>query len=332
MKNPLIELDNVSVNYKVRTGSKCLVFNKYGSVNAVNNVSFKLYENQVISIVGESGCGKSTLAQAVLKLLPIAEGSLKWFGKDVTHLKDEQVRELRKDIQMIFQDPFASLNPRMTVFQIIKEPLQEFYPEISDNEAREQVTKCLIDVGLSEDALNRYPHEFSGGQCQRIGIARAIILKPKVIVCDEAVSALDVSIKAQIINLLNDLRQKLNLSLIFISHDLSTIKYISTDILVIYLGYQLEFLKAHNFYEVAKHPYTKSLINSIPIPDPELARKKFFEDYKDTSQDVFSSNMFFTGSCPYVNSCSIAKDRCFKNNPELKENKEDGTKVACFFV
>ncbi len=330
MKEPFIELKDVSVSYNVKTGTKNLIFNKYGEVKAVNKVSFSLHENQVISIVGESGCGKSTLAQAILKLLPIKEGALKWFGKDVTNLSNAEVKHLRKDIQMIFQDPFASLNPRMTVFQIIKEPLQEFYPEITDAKAKEEVVKCLLDVGLTEDALNRYPHEFSGGQCQRIGIARAIILKPKVIVCDEAVSALDVSIKAQIINLLNDLREKLNLSLIFISHDLSTIKYVSTHILVIYLGYQLEFLNVDNFYNTAKHPYTKSLIESIPIPDPRLAREKFLSNQTST-QEPATSNMFNLNACPYVKVCNIAQEKCFKNKPELKESK-DGTKVACFFV
>lgn len=247
---------------------------KASSLKAVDGVNVRLYEGETLGVVGESGCGKSTFARAIIGLVEATDGQVVWLGQDLTKMKSVQRRETRKEIQMIFQDPLASLNPRMTVGDIIAEPLETFYPELSKQEVKDRVKEMMAKVGLLPNVINRYPHEFSGGQCQRIGIARALILKPKMIICDEPVSALDVSIQAQVVNLLKEIQKELGLSLVFIAHDLSVVKHISDRVLVMYLGNAVELGEAEALFADPKHPYTRALMSAVPIPDPDIERNK----------------------------------------------------------
>lgn len=249
-------------------------FFKKNTIKAVDGVSFDLYRGETLGIVGESGSGKSTLARSVLRLLKPTSGTVKLLGKNFLELSKKQLRLARRDIQMIFQDPLGSLDPRMTAEDIIGEPLHTFYPNLSKSEIREKVKKAMEEVGLIPEQLYRYPHEFSGGQCQRIGIARALILSPKIIICDEPVSALDVSIQAQIINLLKNLQKKLSLTLIFIAHDLSVVKHMSDRVLIMHLGKMVEIGTKEEIYNSPKHAYTKILLDSVPFTDPNLERAR----------------------------------------------------------
>ena len=230
-KKLILDIKNLKVQFSIPSKS-ILPWAKPSALKAVDDINIKLYEGETLGVVGESGCGKSTLARAIIGLVPATEGSVVWLGEDLTKLADEPLRLKRKEIQMIFQDPLASLNPRMNIGDIIAEPLRTFYPKLSKQEVKDKVKEMMTLVGLLPNVINRYPHEFSGGQCQRIGIARALILKPKMIICDEPVSALDVSIQAQVVNLLKELQQELGLSLVFIAHDLSVVKHISDRVLV----------------------------------------------------------------------------------------------------
>jgi oligopeptide transport system ATP-binding protein len=267
------------------------------------------------------------LARAILRLLPSTSGSVTFFGKDLLALKKEQMRATRKDIQIIFQDPLASLNPRMTALEIISEPLVTFFPSMKRDEVRSKVTKLMNLVGLIPEHMNRYPHEFSGGQCQRIGIARALILDPKVIVCDEPVSALDVSIQAQIINLLKKIQRDLGLTLIFIAHDLSIVKYISDRVMVMYLGVPVEIGTKEEIYRNPQHPYTKALLSAVPIADPKLERQKqvqiLYGDLPSPSNPP--------SGCRFRTRCPIADENCAKIVPQL-EKKKNGVKVSCLKV
>ncbi len=239
-------------------------------IKAVDNVSFNLNEGETLGIVGETGCGKSSLARAIIKMIPITSGKIFWKNEDLLNFNKSKMQKIRKEIQMIFQDPLASLNPRMNIGEIIAEPLRTHYPEITNYKIKNEVKEMMVKVGLHTNLINRYPHEFSGGQCQRIGIARALILKPKLIICDEPVSALDVSIQAQVINLLKSLQKDLKLSLIFITHDLSIAKHISDNILVLYFGKTVEIASSKELFKNPQHTYTKKLISSIPIPEPAI--------------------------------------------------------------
>ncbi|MEO8857286.1 MAG: ATP-binding cassette domain-containing protein, partial [Burkholderiaceae bacterium] len=247
------------------------------TLKAVDGISFDLLAGETLGIVGESGCGKSTLARALLNLIPAHSGSIRWMGHEMHGASASAWLAVRKDVQMIFQDPLASLDPRMTIAQIIAEPLRTHRPAMSKAEIMERVRDMMTRVGLTQQQINRYPHEFSGGQCQRIGIARALVLEPKLIICDEPVSALDVSIQAQIVNLLKDLQQAMGLSLIFIAHDLAVVKHISRRILVMYLGHEMELARKTALYATPRHPYTRALLSAIPIPDPERERSKVIE-------------------------------------------------------
>lgn len=300
-----------------------------GKVNlkAVDGVSFDIKAGETLGVVGESGCGKSTLGRAILQLIKPTEGSVIWLGDDLPTLSKKDMRERRKDLQIIFQDPLASLNPRMTIGDIISEPLRSFYPEMSKTERKEKVKTMMANVGLMPQMINRYPHEFSGGQCQRIGVARAMIIEPKLIICDEPVSALDVSIQAQIVNLLKDLQAKYNLSLVFISHDLSVVRYISHRVLVLYLGKIMEIADRNDIYDHPRHPYTQALISAAPIPDPDLEKNKtrLLIDGDLPSPINPPSGCVFRTRCPKV------ADICSRETPPL-EIKGDGThKVACHF-
>jgi oligopeptide/dipeptide ABC transporter ATP-binding protein len=243
-------------------------------LRAVDGVSFSLRQGETLGIVGESGCGKSTLARAVLKLLPMTGGTVLWLGRDLAPLDGNELRKLRQDFQIVFQDPLASLDPRMTIGESIAEPLRALKPQLSRAEAMTRVRAMMEQVGLEPGWINRYPHEFSGGQNQRVGVARAMILEPKLVICDEAVSALDASIQAQIVTLIRSLQNDFGMSLIFISHDLSVVRQIAHRVMVLYLGRVVEMADRETIYSDPRHPYTKALISAVPIPDPKLERAK----------------------------------------------------------
>lgn len=269
---PLLVADDVKVHFPIVVGGG--LFPKTKPLKAVDGVSFDLKQGETLGIVGESGCGKSTLARAVLRLLPSSAGSVSWIGKDLLSLSSKELRNAREELQIVFQDPLASLNPRMTIGASIAEPLLTFRKDLN-NAAREAEVKQIMErVGLDPNMINRYPHELSGGQNQRVGIARAMILKPKLVICDEAVSALDVSIQAQIIELLIGLQKDFGLSLLFISHDLSVVREISHRVMVLYLGRVVELADRDAIYEDARHPYTRALISAVPIPDPEIEKNR----------------------------------------------------------
>ena len=269
---PLLQIRDLKVHFPGKTRGGLL--GKPTLLKAVDGVSFRVAPGETLGVVGESGCGKSTLGRAILQLLPVTAGEVVWLGHPIQNLGTEAMRPLRRDMQIVFQDPLAALDPRMTVGEIIGESLDTFEPSISKAEGKARVQEMMAKVGLSPHMLNRYPHEFSGGQCQRIGIARAMILNPKLIVCDEPVSALDVSIQAQIVNLLMRLQRELGISLILISHDLSVVRHICHRILVLYLGRMMEIASRDELYASPRHPYTQALISAVPIPDPDLEAKK----------------------------------------------------------
>lgn len=250
------------------------LFGRNIPLKAVDGVSFDLFPGETLGIVGESGCGKSTLARAILRLIPPTSGTVTWLGKDLATMNKRALVEARQDLQIIFQDPLASLDPRMTISASIAEPLKSFFPGLTSRERKLAVAEMMEKVGLEQNLINRYPHELSGGQNQRVGIARAMICRPKLVVCDEAVSALDVSIQAQIIRLLLDLQAEFDLSLIFISHDLSVVREISHRILVLYLGRIVEMADRETIYSDPRHPYTQALISAVPVPDPRIERAR----------------------------------------------------------
>jgi len=268
----LLNVDDVKVHFPIRVGGTILP--KYKALRAVDGVSFTLKEGETLGVVGESGCGKSTLARAVLKLLPKTAGTVVWCGRDLAAADKDALRQLRKEFQIVFQDPLASLDPRMTIGESIAEPLRSLEPQIARDDVKERVIAIMEKVGLDPNWINRYPHEFSGGQNQRVGVARAMILQPKLIVCDEAVSALDVSIQAQIIDLILSLQTEFGMSLIFISHDLSVVRQVSHRVMVLYLGRVVELASRDAIYSDPRHPYTKALISAVMVPDPQAERTR----------------------------------------------------------
>lgn len=270
---PLLSLRNAVVHFPVRAHN-AWPWQPSRTVKAVNGVSLDIYPGETLGVVGESGCGKSTLARALLNLVPLTAGQLHWQGQPLAATAHSAWQALRSEVQMVFQDPMASLNPRMTVAQLVAEPLRIHRPQLSHSDILARVHQTLQRVGLSPSHINRYPHEFSGGQCQRIGIARALILEPKLIICDEPVSALDVSIQAQIINLLQTLQRELGLALLFIAHDLAVVRHISHRVMVMYLGRTMELAPTRTLYTTPRHPYTQALLSAIPIPDPAIERSK----------------------------------------------------------
>lgn len=273
--NILLKVEDLKVYYPIRSGG--IFWPKARSLRALDGVSFTLNEGETLGVVGESGCGKSTLARAVLRLVPKSAGAVAWMGRDMADLKDRALMRARKDLQIVFQDPLASLDPRMTIGQSIAEPLHAQEPELSRQAVRERVRDMVERVGLNPAWINRYPHEFSGGQNQRVGIARAMILRPRLVVCDEAVSALDVSIQAQIIDLILSLQREFGMAMLFISHDLSVVRQISHRVMVLYLGRVVELADRDAIYTNPRHPYTRALISAVPLPDPVAERQKLDE-------------------------------------------------------
>jgi len=323
MSETILKVDDLKVWFDVKKQG-AMPWVRPRKLKAVDGVSFELKAGETLGIVGESGCGKSTLARAVMQMAPIEAGSVVWLGDDLTGLSTRGMRSHRKEMQMIFQDPLASLNPRMTIGQIVAEPLTTHFPGLSGAKVKARVQEVLDTVGILPNLVNRYPHEFSGGQCQRIGIARALIVDPQLIICDEPVSALDVSIQAQVINLLMDLQKETGVALIFIAHDLSVVKHISDRVMVLYLGNVMEIAPAAALYERPTHPYTEALISAVPIPDPELERSK-----KVMLLDLdLPSPLDPPSGCVFRTRCPIAEPRCAEVKPALRD-RGDTHLVAC---
>ncbi|MCF6224955.1 MAG: ATP-binding cassette domain-containing protein [Xanthomonadales bacterium] len=321
----ILRVQDLHVYYPVETGT--LFKRQTSMLKALNGVSFELAPGESLGIVGESGCGKSTLARAILGLQQPTSGRVLWQSEPLHEMSAASLREKRKELQIIFQDPTASLNPRLKIGDTIAEPLHNFYPRMDKLQVEERVKGMMQMVGLLPNMLNRYPHEFSGGQCQRVGIARALILNPKLVVCDEPVSSLDVSIQAQIVNLLKDLQKKLSLSLIFIAHDLSVVKSISERVMVMYLGKVMELAPREEIYTRPRHPYTSDLMRAVPIPDPEVERNKMdIVTYGDTP-----SPMDPPSGCPFRTRCPWARKRCAEDVPILRRVGGEG-KVACHYA
>lgn len=319
--NKILEVQGLKQHFPVK-GSKNVV-------RAVDGLTFDLYKGETLGLVGESGCGKSTTLRAINQLYKPTAGIVNFKGSDLASLSKKELIAARQDMQMVFQDPYDSLNPRMTVSQIISEPLEIYNNhgllKMTKNDIAEKVEELMETVGLSKFFKNRYPHEFSGGQKQRIGIARALALNPKVLLLDEPVSALDVSIQAQILNLLVELQQKLGLSYLFIAHDLAVIEYISDRVAVMYLGTMVEISPSAELYEKPLHPYTEALLSAVPIPDPEIekTRERILLEGDVPSPDVERFGCYFYDRCPKK------MDKCKSNIPELKIVEGDH-KVACF--
>lgn len=322
MTAPLLQVRDLRVHFPIRTGG--ILFGAYTALKAVDGISFDLAPGETLGIVGESGCGKSTLGRAVLQLLPPTSGAVAWLGRDVDVRDTAALKARRRDLQVVFQDPLASLDPRMTAGDIIAEPLRNYHPEMSAADIKERVRSMMEQVGLLPAMINRYPHEFSGGQCQRIGIARAMILKPKLVVCDEPVSALDVSIRAQVINLLMDLQRSLNLSMLFISHDLAVVRHISHRVMVLYLGKVMEIAARDAIYSTPLHPYTKTLMIAVPIPDPDKERAK----PRPMMTGDLPSPLHPPSGCVFRTRCSKATDVCAESVPAL-ESAGAVQEVAC---
>lgn len=321
----LLEIADLRVHFDIKDGKQWF-WQPKKSLKAVNGVSLRLYEGETLGVVGESGCGKSTLARAIIGLVKAKGGRVTWLGRDLLGQDDKAWRDARTDIQMIFQDPLASLNPRMTVGDIIAEPLKTYYPKMAKREVSEKVRAMMMKVGLLPNLINRYPHEFSGGQCQRIGIARALILEPKLVICDEPVSALDVSIQAQVVNLLQKLQREMGLSLIFIAHDLAVVKHISDRVLVMYLGHAVELGTYDQVYHQPLHPYTQALMSAVPIPDPDKELTKQVQ----LLEGELPSPIDPPSGCVFRTRCPQAVAECAKTKPVLEGNFSHA--VSCLKV
>ena len=316
----LLQVDSLHVRFRIPSPT---LFGRAQDLRAVDDVSFELGPGETLGVVGESGCGKSTVARAVLRLIENTEGGVCLLGRELTTLDRKDLHDARRNMQIIFQDPLASLNPRMTVRDIVAEPLETYRDELSRAEMTQRVRRMLARVGLEEEHLNRYPHEFSGGQCQRIGIARALILEPRLVICDEPVSALDVSVQARIVELLISLQEDFGLSLIFIAHDLAVVRQISHRVMVMYLGRVVETSVQQQLYESPRHPYTRVLINAVPVPDPRAERNRV----KARLEGDVPSPLDPPSGCSFRTRCPHAGDRCAKETPVLRPLR--GTLVAC---
>ena len=320
MSDAVLKVENLKVHFPVKGG----LFTKKQVVKAVDGVSFEIYPRETFGLVGESGCGKSTTGREIVKLYEPTSGTVYYHGEDVTKIKGSHLAEFRRNVQMIFQDPYASLNPRMTVGEIIREPM-DIHHIFNTKEEREQRVRELLDiVGLKPDHIRRYPHEFSGGQRQRIGIARTLALNPQFIICDEPISALDVSIQAQVINLLEHIQKEMGISYLFIAHDLSMVKHISDRIGVMYLGNLVEIGDSDDVYHRPLHPYTQALLSAVPIPDPRVAREK----KRIVLEGELPSPLDTPSGCVFRTRCPNATERCAREKPGMV-NVGKRT-VACF--
>ncbi|MYB33993.1 MAG: ATP-binding cassette domain-containing protein [Gammaproteobacteria bacterium] len=319
----LLQAENVTVEFSPQ-GSPIRGRPSRNQFTALAGVSFALAERETLGIVGESGSGKTTLVRAIVGMVPVQDGRIVWMGSDISRADPNSRRRIRKDMSMIFQNPLASLNPRMTIGQIIAEPCQIHEPHASRAEIRRRVAETMEWVGLSPALVNRYPHEFSGGQCQRVGIARALIARPRLIICDEPVAALDVSIRAQIVNLLKQLQDEFGISMIMISHDLSVIRHVSHQIMVMYLGHVMEMIPSGHLLHKSSHPYTRTLIESIPVPDPKIQKTREIPVIVGEAPSMRNPS----SGCRFSTRCPIARDFCNDSRPALLE-AGPGHWIAC---
>jgi oligopeptide transport system ATP-binding protein len=322
-KDTLLEVDDLVMHFPIYRG---VIQRQVGAVRAVDGVSFDIQRGETLGLVGESGCGKSTTGRTILQLYRPTSGSVHFDTVDLVHLKGEELRKTRRKMQMIFQDPYASLNPRMTVADIVGEPLV-VHEVAKGREIQDRVQHLLEIVNLNPSFASRYPHEFSGGQRQRIGIARALALQPSFIICDEPISALDVSIQAQVVNLLEELQEQFNLTYLFIAHDLSMVKHISDRVAVMYLGVIVELATRDELYAKPLHPYTQALLSAVPIPDPIADAKR----QRTILQGDVPSPANPPSGCRFRTRCPIAEAVCAESRPEFREIKP-GHFVACFFA
>jgi oligopeptide/dipeptide ABC transporter ATP-binding protein len=322
-REPLVRLTGVKKYFPITQG---VIFQReVGRVHAVDGVDLEVHPGETLGVVGETGCGKSTLARLICRLLPVTEGTVEFDGQDITNLKGNALRVLRREIQMIFQDPYSSLNPRKRVGAIIGDPF-EIHKIAEGKERKQRVQELMEVVGLSPEHYNRFPAEFSGGQRQRIGVARALALRPKLIICDEPVSALDVSIQAQVINLLEDLQNEFRLTYVFIAHDLSVVRHVSNRVAVMYLGKVVELADAKRLYDEPKHPYSGALLSAVPVADPDLAGQR---ERVILLGDV-PSPIDPPSGCRFHPRCPKAQQRCVDEVPPL-EVKASGDLAACHF-
>lgn len=320
---PLVRVENLTKYFPIKAG---ILQRKVGDVKAVDGVSFDIWRGETLGMVGESGCGKTTVGRTILRIYPPTSGEIFFDGIPLSSVKNKPLRQMRRRMQMVFQDPYASLNPRLTAGEIVGEPL-EIHGLARGAEKQKRVAELFELVGLSREYINRYPHEFSGGQRQRIGLARALALTPDLIICDEPIAALDVSIQAQIVNLMQELQEELNLTYLFIAHDLSMVKHISDRVLVMYVGKVMELAQRDELYESPLHPYTKALLSAVPIPDPEyeMQRKRII-----LSGDLPSPAQPPPG-CRFHTRCPIAEEQCKLTEPPLREVVPNHV-VACHFA
>jgi oligopeptide transport system ATP-binding protein len=319
---PLLEVDNLVKHFDIRGGFFGVT--KLGAVRAVDGVTFTVNEGETLGLVGESGCGKTTLGKVILRLLPPTDGKVTFEGKSLFDLSNRELKAARRDVQVVFQDPYASLNPRMSVGEIVGEGL--FVHGMTNKRERESAVRDLLKrVGLNQQHIHRYPHEFSGGQRQRIGIARALALRPKFVVCDEPVSALDVSIQSQVLNLLSDLQDEFQLTYLFIAHNLAVVRHLSTRVGVMYLGKLVELAEADSLYEDPKHPYTKALLSAIPIPDPTVRRERI------VLKGDLPSPANPPSGCRFHTRCPMAQEICKVEEPPLRD-VGGGHLSACHFA
>jgi oligopeptide transport system ATP-binding protein len=319
----ILSVRNLKMHFPITKG--VIIQRQVGSIKAVDGLNFDLYRGETLGLVGESGCGKSTTGRAILQLYKPTDGSVLFEGKELTEIGSNDLRRMRRRMQMIFQDPYASLNPRMTVGSIVGEPLEVHNIGANRKERQDRVQELLKIVGLNPYFINRYPHEFSGGQRQRIGVARALAVNPSFIVCDEPISALDVSIQAQVINLLEDLQQDLGLTYLFIAHDLSVVRHISDRIAVMYLGKIVELADRDELYANPKHPYTQALLSAVPIPDPEIEKKR----QRIILEGDVPSPANPPKGCNFNTRCPRVMDICRQSDPDFKDDGS-GHHVACF--
>jgi oligopeptide/dipeptide ABC transporter ATP-binding protein len=323
MNEPLVRVTGVKKHFPITQG---IIFQReVARVHAVDGVDLEVQPGETLGIVGETGCGKSTLARLMCRLLDVTEGTIEFDGQDITKLKGDRLRQLRREIQMIFQDPYSSLNPRKRVGAIIGDPF-DIHGIADGNDRKKRVQELMETVGLNPEHYNRYPAEFSGGQRQRIGVARALALRPKLIICDEPVSALDVSIQAQVINLLEDLQEEFHLTYVFIAHDLSVVRHVSNRVAVMYLGKVVELADAKRLYAEPKHPYSGALLSAVPVPDPDrVQERKRVILLGDVPSPIDPPS-----GCRFHPRCPKAQERCVHEEPPL-ERKASGDLAACHF-